>query len=364
MIDLVGHTRVQPVIQALKDWSLSGEKILVALSGGPDSVALFHILAQAAPVLGFELGAAHVNHGYRGQAADGDQAFSRDLARDLGIPFFTQSCDVAAQAKAAGISLEEAGRQARYAFFSTLVADQGFTRIATGHHRDDNVEQVLMNLLRGSGLDGLAGIPALQTGLCEAPVIRPLLSLSKGDLLDLLSEINQDFCRDATNADTAHRRNALRHHLIPLLEERYNPRIREGLDRLSQMATQESDFLDREAEKIFNAQTCSPEGSDVILKLQGLTDCHPALLPRVLRLGLRRVKSDLKRISHTHIRDMVTLMAEAQPGKHLDLPGRIRVYRERERVVIRQESRPLREIGREEKQRKAARNAAGKARKS
>ena len=354
------HSLYKRVLAVLDHYAPPGEKILVALSGGPDSVALLRVLARAGR---WTLGAAHLNHGYRGEDARHDQAFSRELARGLGLEFHETEVDVQKMARERRSSLEEAGRHARYEFFDTLAAREGYTLLATGHHRDDHVEQVLLNLLRGTGPGGLTGIQPLRTGVCSLPVIRPLIRISKPEILVFLESLGQDFCLDATNADPGFRRNAVREHLLPLLESRYNPRIREQLDRLSRILSREDDFLNQETQRAFDA--CSHrDGTGISLSLSSLNCYHGALVPRVLRMGLEQVKSDLRRITHTHIRDIEKLITRGSPGKHLDLPGRIRVYRRRDRICIRREALPLRELGAREKQRKNALKRADKARKT
>ncbi len=357
------HTLYKRVLAVLHRHAPPGERILVALSGGPDSVALVRVLARAAKEGKWTLGTAHLNHGYRGKDARNDQAFSRGLAKTLGLAFHETEVDVQKMAKERRCSLEEAGRHARYGFFDTLAVREGYTLLATGHHRDDHVEQVLMNLLRGSGPGGLTGIQPLRTGVCSLPVIRPLIRISKPEILAFLESLGQDFCLDATNADPGFRRNAVREHLLPLLESRYNPRIREQLDRLSRILSREEDFLNQETQRAFGE--CSHgDGKGISLSLAALNCYHEALIPRVLRMGLAQVKSDLKRITHTHIRDIEKLITQGSTGKHLDLPGRIRVYRGRDRIRICREALPLRELGAREKRRKAAKKKADQARKT
>ncbi|MCG8566007.1 MAG: tRNA lysidine(34) synthetase TilS, partial [Desulfobacterales bacterium] len=248
--------------------------------------------------------------------------------------------------------LEDAGRRARYGFFDSLVLEHGYGWLATGHHRDDNAEQVLMNLLRGAGTRGLAGIPPVQENLCFCPIIRPLIRTAKADILSFLEGIDQAYMEDATNADPAFRRNALRHQLIPLLEEKYNPKIKQALDRLSRIMAREDEFLAREAQAGLDA-CLREEGPEMIsLSLGNLSCYHGALIPRILRLALCRIKSDLRRIHHGHLEGIKDLMERAEPGKHLDLPGRIRIHKDRRRLTLRREQLPLRELGRREKGRK------------
>lgn len=329
------------------------ERVLAGLSGGPDSVALVRVLLELKDSLHLSLGIAHLHHGLRGAEADRDQAFAKALAADLSLPFFTDKQDVAALAKQARTSVETAGRDARYTFFNDIAQDRGFTRIALGHHRNDNAEQILMNLIRGSGPKGLSGIPPVRDGR----YIRPLIQRSRKEILDYLDQLNQAYVLDSSNQDPAHLRNRIRHHLMPLLEAEYNPGMDGALNRLSHILRAENDFVAAAADQGFRDCTHSRKTGHITLSSADLSRCHEALIPRIIRKAIRSVKSDLRRITLDHIRAIRALMDRSEPGKHLDLPGRIRVTKERDHLHFRKESVPLRELGRMEKQ-----NTSGKSR--
>jgi tRNA(Ile)-lysidine synthase len=291
------------------------------------------------------LGIAHLNHNLRGEESQRDEAFVRALSEKFGLPFFTQTMDIRLLAGQKHLSIEEAGRNARYAFFEHLADAQGFTKIATGHNRDDNAEQVLMNLLRGSGPKGLTGIPPVR----ENRFIRPLIHLPRYRILDFLKANRQPFVVDSSNADESYLRNKIRHQLIPLLEQSFNPEIKSGLDRLSHILRQEEDFLTDQATQVFNRCAIEQNNTLVTLSIPDLIKHHPAMVNRVLRLAIAHVKKDLRRITLTHIQDMLAVIDRSEPGKSLDLPGQIRVYKTREHLVLQKESRPLRELGKAQK---------------
>ena len=177
------------VAQTLRDHDMVRPKdtVLMGISGGPDSMALARVMICLAPDLDLGLGVAHLNHGLRGKAADQDQAFVGKFAARLGLPFFCEQIDVAGLAKQQRTSVEEAGRNGRYDFFSRVAAAHGYVRIATGHTRDDNAEQVLMALLRGSGSQGLAGIPPVR----ERRFIRPLIDRPRREIVAFLDDLAQ-----------------------------------------------------------------------------------------------------------------------------------------------------------------------------
>lgn len=187
-----------------------GERCLVALSGGADSVALLTALIR----LGFEPVAAHCNFGLRGAESDRDEAFSRRLCAKLGVRLHVRRFDTAAEARAHGESIEMAARRLRYAWFAELMADCGIGRTAVGHHRDDNVETLLLNLVRGTGIHGLTGMAYERDA-----IIRPLLDVSHADVLAFLVAEGQDYVTDSSNTDVRFKRNLVRHELLPLLRQ-------------------------------------------------------------------------------------------------------------------------------------------------
>ena len=328
------------------DMIQTGDAVLVAVSGGPDSMALVRVMMALAPGLNLRIGLAHLNHGLRGGDAGRDQAFVQQFADAHSLPCFCETRDVAALARNRKLSLEDAGRRARYDFFCRTADRHGYPCIATGHTRDDNAEQVLMALLRGSGPAGLAGIPARR----DDRIIRPLIDCSRKEIMAFLTALGQTFVTDDSNRDPLFLRNRIRHHLIPLLEKDYNPGIKQGLHRLSRIQGPEDHFLDDHARQAFDTCVEKKTPSSVLLSLSGLEALHPALFPRVLRHAVRHVKTDLRRITHDHISAIRHLAAHAAPGSHLDLPDQIRVYKTREQICVKKEALPLRQLGRMQKQ--------------
>lgn len=309
-------------------------------------MALVRALVHLAPDLDIRVGLAHLNHGLRGRDAARDQAFVQAFATAHGLPCFYETRDVTTLAKSRNMSLEEAGRQARYDFFFRAAGDHGYTCIATGHTRDDNAEQVLLALIRGTGPTGLSGIPAAR----KDRVIRPLIDCFRAEIMTFLDAVDQGFVTDTSNQDPAFLRNRIRHHLIPLLESDYNPGIRQGLHRLSRILGEENRFMADRAGQAFDHCVRQQTPAEVRLSLPTLSRLDPALVPRVIRLAIGHVKTDLRRITHDHIADIRHLIAHAAPGRHLDLPDRIRAYKTRNRLCIRKETLPLRQLGRIRKQ--------------
>ena len=217
---------------------MRGRRILVAVSGGADSVALAHVLHH----LGYSLAFAHLNHGIRGRAADGDARFVANLAQKLGVPFYCAKEDVPAAAKASGESLEMAARRLRRQFLLNTARRHRFRYIAVGHNADDQAETVLMRIVRGTSVAGLAGIPYMvaQDGLF---FVRPLRDCTRAQIVAYLKRNRQRWRLDATNADDFSQRNRVRNEILPLLEKRLNPAVRQALLRLADIAAAEDEVM-------------------------------------------------------------------------------------------------------------------------
>ena len=225
----------QKALCALRQYSLfsQGDRIAVGVSGGADSVALLRFLAALRPQFGWDLVVCHIHHGLRGAEADRDECFVRALAEQLGLPCAVSRIDAAALALRDHISVEEAGRMARYAFFAQTAGEGG--RIATAHTLDDSIETVLMNLVRGTGLRGLCGIPRIRGN-----IVRPLLDCTRAEVEDYLGALGQPYCTDSTNLTDDYTRNRIRHDILPRLCE-LNPNFPGAMARmLPRLAAQQA----------------------------------------------------------------------------------------------------------------------------
>ena len=191
----------------------NGDTVIVALSGGADSVTLLHILNSIKELYNLTLRAAHLNHGIRGEEADRDEDFVRKLCESMGVPLDVRREDIPAIAKESGKSEELCGREVRYAFFDALCEQYG-AKIATAHNRDDHAETVLWNLVRGAGLSGLCGIPVRRGG-----IIRPLLGCSRAQIEAYCAENQLAYVTDSTNLTAAYTRNRIRLEVMPILRQ-------------------------------------------------------------------------------------------------------------------------------------------------
>ena len=209
-----------------------GETVLVGFSGGPDSVCLMHFLHYLSSKKHFEIIAVHVHHGLRGKAADADASFCRHFCAEKDIAFVLKKKNVRALAKKLNLSTEHAARKARYEAFAEAARQTGATKIALGHHLDDQAETVLLNLLRGTQPEGLCGIPLRRSLNKKVEIVRPLLCLTRVEVEQYLKENDLSFVTDETNFDETYRRNWVRHEVLPLLESK-QPKIRQHLALLA-----------------------------------------------------------------------------------------------------------------------------------
>ena len=223
------------------------KSVLVGLSGGADSAALLHILKKLSEKHGFKVYAAHVNHGLRGSAADSDEQFSREIAKRLGIEFYSLCADVKSEAERLKISEELAGRKTRYDFFARLMTEHDIDFTATAHHRNDNAETIIMNFIRGSGIKGLCGIPYKR-----GRIIRPLLDVSRQEIEEYCEKNSIAFVTDETNLETVYTRNKIRHILIPEITERFNPAFTDTITKNAAILAVEEDFIESETGAVYN----------------------------------------------------------------------------------------------------------------
>lgn len=258
-----------------------GARVLAAVSGGADSVALLRALHRLQAEGRFELHAAHFNHGLRGAASDADARWVADVCRQLGVPITLDGVDEDTPGRMG--SIEEEARHRRYAFLIETARHTGAPFVATAHTADDQVETVLHHVVRGTGLAGLGGMPAARglawrDGNPQTTLIRPLLRLRRADVEAYLQALGQDYRQDATNADEQFTRNRIRHTLLPLLREQFNPRVDEALLKLSQQARQAADALDSVAAALLAAAALQIAPEICRLDRAALREAHPHLV--------------------------------------------------------------------------------------
>ena len=264
-----------------------GEHIVIGLSGGPDSVCLFHILNQLKEELDITLHAVHINHGLRPGAAEEDQRYAEALCADYQIPCHSFTFDVNRIAKEAGISGEDAGRQVRYqSFFEVagkITQETGASvKIAVAQNLNDQAETVMMRILRGTGTDGLCGIEYMREEKGRGIIIRPLLDVSRDEIEEYCRENQLNPQIDLTNLKPIYTRNKIRLELLPYIKENFNPNIMAALNRLSKIAKEDKDYFSREVEEIIRKNSRSESPEKIGMPLELLRGEHPALRHRII----------------------------------------------------------------------------------
>jgi tRNA(Ile)-lysidine synthase len=337
-----------------------GDRVLVALSGGSDSVALLRLLRELETSGELSVaGIAHLNHGLR-DAAIADEQFCRALADDMGVPFRSDLVDVRARAQRLRTSLEDAGRRARYELFERVATELGADVIATGHTRDDQAETFLLRLIRGAGPRGLAGIHPCVSVPAGAPetrrrVVRPLIDIGRDELRAYLAALGQHYRDDETNRDVSIPRNRIRHELLPLLQREYSPQIVDVLAREAAIARQDEDRLQQEAIDLVDLIVLTGKRADsalqtdrgrpgnpntVELDARMLTSLHPAVAVRVGRIALAILAPD-RFVGYDHIERLLELARRESAAGALSLPGQYADRRDDVVVLSREPFQPF-----------------------
>ncbi len=298
-----------------------GETVVIAVSGGPDSTALLHVLADLREALGVTLHAAHFDHRLRPGSAE-DAAFAAALSRALGVPHHEGAGETRAHAEERHLSVEDAARRLRYEFLTTVARASGAQAVATGHTLDDQAETVLMRVLRGSGLRGLAGIPPVRR---SGPIrlVRPLLDVARREILTFLNDRGISWREDPTNRDQEILRNRIRMVLLPMVEG-YNPDARRTLARFAGLMRDEAEALDALAAPLIAGVLGGGPGTVQIAR-EPFLGLPAALQRRALREAVRRVRGNVDGVAFVHIEGARVLVSEGKVGGIAELPGGVRV---------------------------------------
>lgn len=320
------------VLQTIHKYNMlsQGERVLVGISGGPDSVALLHVLKQLEKDMGIRVYAAHIHHGIRGTVADQDMEFVERLCQQWDVPLFVEKVDVPRVADERGLSLEEAGRIVRYRFFEKVLQDIRGHKVALGHNRDDQAETILHRVLRGTGMQGLQGMKPVR----QNRFIRPLIEVSRAEIEEYCRKNGLEFRIDATNQDMTYTRNRIRHELIPYIKQYFNPNIVDTLVRMGTIIRDEEEFLEDYCKKEYDRLVKAFSQNRLSIDLEGLLVQHIAIRRRVLRRALMVVGGTLDEIGAHHIEDVLDMALNSTTGAMLTLPNGIRVLKKYDSIEI------------------------------
>jgi tRNA(Ile)-lysidine synthase len=316
-------TLEQRVLQFIQHNELvkANQKILVAVSGGPDSVCLIYSLNQLRTELNITLHMAHLNHQLRGEESEADAHYVEELARKLNIPITLEKRDVAAYQAEHHLSLEEAAREVRYSFLAQTARRIGAEYVAVGHTLNDQVETILLHIIRGTGTRGLRGLQpchTMQFSGCSLTVIRPLLEIKREETEDYCSRLKLMPCQDTSNLSSSLLRNRVRHELVPLLQT-YNPGIRESLLRISCIAQDDLAFLEAESTRVW-PEVAQKKQDIIIFDKEAFKRLAQALQRHLLRRAIDELSGTLKDIETRHVEEILEALNKPA-GRQVTLPG-------------------------------------------
>ncbi|MFZ5595710.1 MAG: tRNA lysidine(34) synthetase TilS [Bacillota bacterium] len=296
---------------------------MVGVSGGPDSVSLLHLLLRLKDDLGFQLCAAHLNHMFRGEEAEADARLVADLAGEWKIPLISKRVNVPEFLKKSGLSTQEGAREVRYRFLREAAAEFGAVRVALGHHADDQAETVLINILRGSGLSGISGIPPVRDGF----YIRPLIAVRRCDIELYCRTFGISYREDSSNKKKYYLRNRIRLDLIPLLEENYNPSVVLSLNRMADIVREEDRYLERLAREAFKDSLSRAEKGKLVFSIARLLTYPDVIKRRIIRIACRELAGRGFAPPFGHVEGAIGMLEGAPGGGRFQFPGGIELFK-------------------------------------
>ena len=320
------------VIETIKKYNLieQGDKIVLGVSGGPDSISMLNILNEIKDEYKFEIYVAHINHMIREEAED-DEKYVQNYCEKNNIQYFIKRVDVQQIANTKKIGTEEAGRKIRYEFFEEVMQKVGANKIAIAHNKNDKIETVIMNLLRGSGISGLKGIEPIR----DNKYIRPLIECERQEIEQYCEQHKLDPRIDKTNFENDYTRNKIRNIVIPYIKDEFNPNIIQTIDRLSQVATDESDYIELQASKIYQKLLIERTENQIILKLKEFNEQEKVIKNRIILLATKQLMGSTQGIEKIHIEDIIKLCSNNIGNKFLTPNKNIKFLIKDKRIYVR-----------------------------
>lgn len=305
---------LEKVLETITKYNLieSGDRIVLGVSGGPDSICMLEILNKLKDKLNFDIFVAHINHGIRENATI-DEQYVENYCKKLDLECFILHADVNGYAKDNKIGLEEAGRKVRYDFFDEILEKTNSNKVAIAHNKNDRVETIILNILRGSGVLGLKGIEPK-----NGKYIRPLIEIDRFDIEEYCLQNNLNPRIDESNFENDYSRNKVRNIVIPYIKEEFNPNIIETITRLSDIVSEENEFLEEEIQKHYNNILIdeinlkenvynSDKESTIILDLKKFNILNKVIEKRILLYAIKKIFGSTKNIEKVHLEDMIKL---------------------------------------------------------
>ncbi len=318
------------VLKTIKKYSLinKGDKIVVGVSGGPDSICLLHILYIFKKELGIEIVAAHINHMIR-EAADNETEYVQEFCKKLGIECFVKKEDVISLAKQKKRGTEEVGRQVRYDFFDEVLTKTNSNKIATAHNLNDRAETVILNILRGSGISGLKGIEAIR----NQKYIRPLINTNREDIEEYCKQNDLKPKYDESNEENIYSRNKVRNVVIPYIKEEFNQNIVKTINRLSDVATEEDEYLQNITKQEYN-KISNVENGNIVLDLKKFNKIELVIKRRLIIYTINEAIHTTNGIEKVNIDDIIKLCSNNIGNKYLTPIKEIKIYVKKGKVYF------------------------------
>ena len=313
------------VLETIKKYNMveNGEKVVLAVSGGPDSICMLDILNDIKNDetidMNFEIVVAHVNHMIRKEAEE-DEKYVKKYCEENQIEFYSKSIDVQKMANNNKIGLEEAGRKARYDFFDEILEKTNAQKIAIAHNKNDKVETVLMHILRGSGINGLKGIEAKR-----GKYIRPLIECERNEIEEYCTEKNLEPRIDKTNFENEYTRNKVRNLLIPYIEKEFKPNLIQTIDRLSNLVAEEENYMDKQVKKVYKEILISENQKEIQLNLKIFNIQEKVIKSRIILYTITRLFGNSQGIEKIHIEDIIKLCSNNIGNKYLTPNKKIKI---------------------------------------
>ena len=325
----------ETIINSVHSHGLSGRPLSLAVSGGPDSMAMAHVLITNNSDLNSEIEILHFNHQIRGREAKSDSDFVKSFFKALDVPTFVSEGNVLALSKKNKMSLEAAARTARYEFFATHICESKRNSVLTlGHNFDDQAETILMHAIRGSGLNGLQGMTGVSTQTIQGldlKIFRPMLSVNRESVLKYCEDYDIPWKADSTNFSTEYTRNSIRLELIPFLKK-YNPEISKSLVKLGNLAKRDHDYIQSKIEAIWPSIATTSNGG-IVLNISRLQQLDASLTWRILRKAATDVKGDDHNTTYNHIELMLDI-TKGISGRSVNLPGKVIVTKSYDNLLV------------------------------
>lgn len=304
----------EQVIDTIKKYNLikENDSIVIGVSGGPDSICLLHILNEIKNELNFKIYVAHINHMIR-EEADSETEYVKEFCKSLGIECYIKRIDVVEIANNLKRGTEETGRQIRYEFFNEILEKTNSNKIATAHNNNDKVETILMNILRGSGTSGLKGIEAIRDNM----YIRPLINTSREEIEEYCETNELGPKIDESNNENIYTRNKIRNIVIPYIKQEFNPNIIKTINRLSEVANEENEYLNKVTENEFNKLLLEKANNSYVLNLKDFNKLELVIKRRVILYTINELLSSTTGIEKVNIDDIIKLCNNNVGNKYL-----------------------------------------------